>query len=712
MLYYHLQVYLQLKISELISDLIISYSYGFILLAILAGLLFAGLLYFRNKHNKISLSWTIFLFLLRFLSVFLLAALLLSPYFKTRKKFVEKPIVVLGFDNSQSVVLGRDSSFYRSTFLKQWQDLPTLLGENYRTEFYLFGSEVRKSDIPDHKDASSDYSELIAHIRNEYSGMNIGAIVLAGDGIYNQGIEPVFATSGLSIPIYTIPLGDTTARKDIKIIDIRYNSLVYKDDVFPLEVNVSADKLKGKQAEIVITAFGEILHKKRINIDDDDFSAIYPFKIQAKKTGKHRIKIDVLLNEEELNLSNNHSSVFIDIFNNAQKILILAYSPHPDVSAIHQSLKSFQHYETDIKYIKELNSVKVNNYNLIILHQIPSLFQHSKSLLDEIDNLEVPVLYIVGKQSSLPTLNQQFNGMNILTSIGKFEEARPDVNSLFTKFLFNLEHTSQLEKLPPLVSPLGNYVVSQSADVFAYQRINGIATDFPLIVFYDESGIKSGVIAGEGIWMWRIHNYLNDGNFDAFDSFLSKSIQFLSTKKDKRFFRVNTQNEYTRSENVIINAELYNASYEAVKNAEVSLRLINEDKKQFIYLFAPEGDIYSLDLKKLEVGIYSYVAQTQLGSEQHKAIGEFLVSDESFESRKLQADHGLLYRLANTGTGKMLKVNDLEELPILLAENKAIKKRTYIEEKMSGLNTIPIILIIILFLLSLEWFLRKYFGSY
>ncbi len=46
---------------------------------------------------------------------------------------------------------------------------------------------------------------------------------------------------------------------------------------------------------------------------------------------------------------------------------------------------------------------------------------------------------------------------------------------------------------------------------------------------------------------------------------------------------------------------------------EVSLRLTDEDGQQFNYLFTPEGDIYSLDLKKLEVGVYSYFAKTQLG---------------------------------------------------------------------------------------------------
>jgi hypothetical protein len=71
-----------------------------------------------------------------------------------------------------------------------------------------------------------------------------------------------------------------------------------------------------------------------------------------------------------------------------------------------------------------------------------------------------------------------------------------------------------------------------------------------------------------------------------------------------------------------------------------------------------------------------------------------------------------MHRLADLRGGKLLYPDQLSELPSLLAENEALKTRTYFEEKLSGLNTLPVVLIFLLFLLSLEWFLRKYFGSY
>jgi hypothetical protein len=470
--------------------------------------------------------------------------------------------------------------------------------------------------------------------------------------------------------------------------------------------------LQGKQAEIVVTAFGEQQARQKVSIRTDDFSATYSFKLEAKEMGKQHIKVNVLLNEDELNKSNNQYSIFLDVIDNAQKILLLAYSPHPDIGALNQSLKSYDQYETEIVYLPDINSIKFEDYDLLILHQIPSVLKPSNKVQSSINQHEIPVLYIIGKQSSLPSFNQQFKGMDILTSVGKFEESRTDVNTLFTGFSYEDTQISSLENLPPLSSPMGNYVVSPNTEVFAYQRIKGISTDFPLIVFYDESGVKSGVIAGEGIWLWRIHNYLNESNYNTFDQFISKSVQYLVAKKDKRFFRVKTKNNYNQSERVVLTAELYNAAYEAVNSAEISLQLIDESGQQFNYLFSPKGDLYSLDLKQLDMGIYRYTAKTQHGNENYEARGEFIVSGQSFESRNLKADHHLLYRLASITNGKLLYPENLDELSNLLANNPALKNRVYYEEKMSGLNTLPLILIMILFLLSLEWFIRKYFGSY
>jgi len=183
-------------------------------------------------------------------------------------------------------------------------------------------------------------------------------------------------------------------------------------------------------------------------------------------------------------------------------------------------------------------------------------------------------------------------------------------------------------------------------------------------------------------------------------------------RKDKRFFRVITDGEYSGSRNVVVKAELYNQSYEPVNTTDVNFTLNNEEGESFNYLFSPVDRAYSLDLKRLSVGVYKYSANTRLGTETYRSRGEFVVTGESRESRTLQADHAMLYRLAKQNDGEMLYPEELAELPNRLAERQTLQSKIYYEEKYTGLFNLWWVIGLIVFLLSVEWFLRKYFGTY
>jgi len=60
----------------------------------------------------------------------------------------------------------------------------------------------------------------------------------------------------------------------------------------------------------------------------------------------------------------------------------------------------------------------------------------------------------------------------------------------------------------------------------------------------------------------------------------------------------------------------------------------------------------------------------------------------------------------------MLYPEKLETLPDLLAEGQTLQSKIYYEEKYTGLFNLWWVIGVIVLLLALEWFLRKYFGTY
>lgn len=692
-------------------ELYISYSWWTILLVIIIGLAYSVLLYTKNPNNKQSPFLTYLLFAFRFLAVSILVFLLLSPNIKTRRKQIEKPIIIFGQDNSRSILMTKDSIYYKDTLAANLNNLMSDLSLKYEVDSYLFGDLVSEGTNPDYSENTSDYSDFFTYVRQNYTGLNVGAMVLVGDGIINKGIDPNYAASEINYPIYTIALGDTSQAKDLKIDDVRHNSIVYSGDVFPVEVSLSANLLDGNTTIIKLYENNRVIAQKEILISNDSYRKSVIFNIESKNPGRRRYGLIIEPITGETNTENNARNIFVDVLDSRQKILILANAPHPDIGSIKQSLITNRNYEVEIEYIRNF-SKKVTEFDLVILHQLPSKTHAAIRMLKSITDNEIPILFILGNQSNLSVFNRHFEGMDIRSAVGSTVSAQFESNNSFTFFSFDDELTAQLTSLPPLEVPLGNYSLSTGAEVFAWQRINGTVMDFPLITFFNIIDKKSGVISGEGLWLWRIHDYLLYNNSTAVDAFISKAVMFLMAANDKRQFKIVTHGEYNSNRNVILIAELYNSALELDNSADVELTLTNEANEKFNYVFSPYDNYYTLNLNKLPIGVYSYNASVNLGNSSYSDIGEFIVQQLDNESRNLNADQRMLNRLANEHEASMYYPSELDELLTTINNNNTMKSKIHYEDKFTGLNTILYILLILVLLLSVEWFMRKYFGTY
>ena len=193
-------------------DLSFQYPAWFLILCVLLGLGYASLLYYRDTTFRDQAPrlhrW---LAVLRWLTVTILSALLLSPLLKSLLTETRKPIVVLAQDQSESVAADLKEASLEQ-YKQNWQSLRDALAENYEVHELAFGDEVREGVNFDMKDKVTNLSELLRGIYDLYGGQNLGAVVVATDGIYNEGSTPAYSDAQVSAPLYTVALGDTTPK--------------------------------------------------------------------------------------------------------------------------------------------------------------------------------------------------------------------------------------------------------------------------------------------------------------------------------------------------------------------------------------------------------------------------------------------------------------------------------------------------------------------
>jgi hypothetical protein len=691
--------------------LITDYPFWYILLCILLGLAVAGLLYYKNRRDGFPVVLRWLLAAMRFVVVSLLAFLLLGPLVERFVRQVEEPLLIFVQDNSESLVLGNDSLFYQTTYKEQHQDFLQQASRDFDTRHYVFGESFRLTDSLDFTDRLTDMAAVFRGLEARYSNRNVGAVVLASDGIYNRGLNPLHVASGKPYPVYTLALGDTTVHRDVLINRISHNRITYLGNIFPVEVVVEARQSHGLSSRLTVSREGEILFSQNISFSGPLHLETLMIELEATEPGMKRYQVAISPVEAEVNIQNNRQDFYVEVIDGRQRVLLLANSPHPDVGALKQTLDDNQNYEVDVKLFEDFDG-NPEPYNLVILHQLPS-DRHMLSGFDErLAQAEVPALFIVGNQTNLRALNGMRAGLSIQPRSGDLTEALPELNPAFATFSLSDELTAMLGELPPLHVPFASYQVAAGGQVMLYQRIGAVSTQQPLLLFSDDGLRKTGIIAGEGLWRWRLQAYARQGHSQGFDALVSRVVQYLSLKEDRSLFRVHGEQFFYENEPVLFEAELYNPSYELVNEPEVQFTIYDEEDVAFPYTMARTSNAYMLDAGTFAPGSYRWEANTSLGGERFSADGIFTVSPLNIEGLQTVADHALLFQLADATGAGMYYPNQWDDLWQHIQNRDDINPVMYSSKEFNELINLKLIFFLLLLLLASEWFLRKRSGSY
>lgn len=701
------------------SGLSFQYPVGLIILCIALGALYAAVLYYRDKtfdeKTRASQWWRWAMSFFRFVAVSVLAILLLSPFLRTRSTQTFKPIVALVHDNSESIrnALGKDTAIFQ----KQVAQLADQLSSKYEVVQYSAGDALKKGTDFSLSDKSTDLSSAIEELNSTYYNQNLGAVVLISDGIYNRGVNPVYSAGKSAYSIYTVALGDTTVQKDQKLSNTYYNKIAYLHDHFGVKVDVEANNLSGKNVklnvyEISSGAEPKLLQTKEISYNSANYFQSYDFILSADRVGVSHYRLSLSNTEGEATYKNNTRDIFVEVMDGRQKILLVANSPHPDIAALKTAIESNRNYQLDVDYAADF-SRKLNDYNLVILHQLPSATQRIQHILTEAKSLKKPLLFIVGSQTLIPEFNKAQDVLIIKTNGGKYNDVVAAVRKDFTLFTLSDKTMQTLPALPPLNNFFGDYVANPAAKVLLNQKINSVSTDFPLWMFSDVGEAKTGVIAGEGLWRWRLYDYKMNKNQDATNELINKTIQYLSVKADKRPFRVNiAKNIFQDNEAITFDAQLYNANYELVNSPDVNLKITGEDGKSYDYKFNKTEKAYELNAGFLPAGNYNYTASVQFGNGTLNASGKFSVSSLQLEELRTRADYQVLFQLATQHNGTMHSLANMDKIADEINAKNQLKPVLYDSFFTESAINLRWIFFLLLLLISLEWGLRKYLGGY
>jgi hypothetical protein len=509
-------------------------------------------------------------------------------------------------------------------------------------------------------------------------------------------------------PVFAIGVGDTVQKRDHLLRNVAVNEVAFLNNDFPVEIDLEAHKMGKGTTTVSIWNEGAKVAEQQVNYTDGqlDFQHV-SFTLKAVKEGFLSYAVRLKHEANESSYENNEQRFYVEVIGNRNKILLLAQAPHPDLAAISHAIQKDQNAEVESVLLNEWKG-KFQDYALVIWHD--SGKAGADATVASLKASGVPVWVMLTPQSSAAQLRKMDLGIE-LPAGGSADEAQASVQEGFQLFVLSDELKRAIRNFPPLNVRFGNVRLAAGQTLLS-QRVGPVDKKEPLLAFKNEGNAKVGVLFGDGLWRWKLQDYIQGGDHARFDELVQKIVQFLTVRKNTEPLRIQMPRRFNIVEDVLVNAEFYNSSFEQITDPNIELVLTDEEGTDIRYEFAKNQKAYSLTLGRLKEGRYTWKAFTTFNGKRYEKSGSFVVEDVALESLATRADHTLLRQMAEKTNGSFYTLAQADQLLGDLDQRKDLVNVSYEESSFDDLIDWKVLFVLLVLSLLGEWFTRRYSGSY
>jgi len=706
----------------------LSFSFNGVFFFIGLILLAAYALYmYRYTLPPVSPAKKTLLVLLRTFALILILFIIFEPVATLAKKIVLQPINLVFADDSHSIEI-KDGT-QRSENVRKFIDGLNNNNLTGSSELFTFGTRVAPfsyDSLPklSFNEGSTNFSKIFSFIKDQKE--NIASVSIISDGVITEGANPLFTAEKLNIPVFTIGVGDTTRRNDIEIRNILHNEYIYAETPTTISATLLNKGFGNKPASISLYENGNVLEKRNITLSGDG-TQNETFNYVPKSGGEKKLTLEVNNNEGEFTFENNRRVFYINVLSNKIKILIIAGSPSPDLSFVKSSLEEDKNLTikslTQVaagRFIEKITpSAALDSAEIIVLIGFPTKGTSTELLnqvKEAVSQKGKPFFLLLEDNTDFNKLKSlqpelPFNIRNIDNGASEVQpvvSSSESENPLLQSNAANAVDT--WNNLPPVFITNAEIIAKPESETVVKAKMNNVALNTPMIILRRLGSKRSISLLASGVWRWKLQTATKQVNI--FDSFIHNSMKWLKSFEEQKQVSIKTTKKlYALGEPVEFSAEVYDASYNPVNDAEVKISIKHEDQKDEIILNSLGSGLYEGTYQTTQTGDFAFSGTAsrnnkELGSDG----GSFNIGEVDIEQLNPNMDYEFLSSLANNTGGRFFFYPDMNELyPVLKnIQQNASKEKTEISE--IRLWSSEWLLIIVIILLGIEWFIRKQSG--
>ena len=665
-----------------------------IVLAVFIALFIAFFQYILKNKEKSQLNY--WLSFLRSLSIFTLFLLIINPTINKNNLNIIKPNLLVAVDNSASIKHSLQSENVENLVQELKNDAE--LNSKFAINYYTFGTNLNTLDSLSFSENQTNLSKPFLELSNLYKSAN-NPVVLITDGNQTIGNDVEFVN--YKSPVFSYIVGDTTVFEDISISKLNINKYSYINNKLPVELFINYTGNKTISKKLTVYNKNTKVYSKLLNFSSSENVQEVSFYLTATTAGTHFYTATIETLENEQNILNNTKNFSINVIEEVAEILILTSVIHPDLGMFKKSIESNKQRSVTISNITNFKG-KLSDFQLIMIYQPNNLFKH---VFDEISKENLNYFIVSGLATDWDFLNNNQNDFK-KDAISQSEEYHPVFNLNYESFVSS---DVGFSRFAPLEDFFGDLTFSTPANTLLFQKIGSIETEQPLLATFKKNNQKGAILFGENSWRWRMNSFTENKTFEVFDGFISNLIQYLSSNLKNNRLDVALNQLYYANETIAIAASYLDENYNFDNRAKLWITITNE-ASNFIKKvpFTLLNNQFYVELTNIPSGEYTYAVSVE--NQKVSALGNFKIVPFEVEQQFTNSNFTKLAKLSSNTNGTIYFNGDNTLISDLKLDErfKSIQK---INVTKTPLINFKWLLGLIILSLSVEWFLRKYFGK-
>ena len=216
----------------------------------------------------------------------------------------------------------------------------------WNAEMELRGAETRLGDA------------LRDALKSSKDGPMAGVIIIS-DGGQNSGVEPLVIAdkaSELRVPVYTVGVGSTQPRRNLRVQELSAPSRVYPDDRTIVHGLIHGEGFSGRTVDVELfareagAAGGNVdrIGRERVTFATDGEVVPVEFVIEPAEIGRLLLELRIAAPTDDQYALDNHREIEVEVVETQTRVLLVASGPTREYRFLRNQLRRDRHATVDI----------------------------------------------------------------------------------------------------------------------------------------------------------------------------------------------------------------------------------------------------------------------------------------------------------------------------------------------------------------------------